>query len=251
MRITVLGGCGGYPVADQGCGGYLLEQDGFRLLIDPGYGTVRPLMRLAEPTAIDAVLVSHGHPDHCADLHPLLRARRLTGGPGGPRPPVLPLFAPAGALDHVLGLDGLGELDGTYRIEDLTERGNVQIGPFTVDTRMLPHHLPNAGTRIAAGGGILAYTGDSGASPVIAELAAQADVLLAEATYAETLPPPSQGLLSTAVQAGGDAHRAGAGRLLLTHLWPGSEPTDHLRAAADGFAGPIDVARPGLVVEVG
>ena len=77
MRLTVLGGCGGWPAAGQACSGYLVEHDGFRLLIDAGYATVPRLLQLVRPGLVDAVLISHGHPDHCADLNPLLRARAM------------------------------------------------------------------------------------------------------------------------------------------------------------------------------
>ena len=68
MRLTVLGGCGAWPAAGQACSGYLLEQDGFRLLVDPGYAIVPRLLELIDAAEVDAVLVSHGHPDHRADL---------------------------------------------------------------------------------------------------------------------------------------------------------------------------------------
>jgi ribonuclease BN (tRNA processing enzyme) len=76
MRLTTLGGCGAWPAAGQACSGYLLEYDGFVLLVDPGYATVPRLLEHVDAGEIDAVLVSHEHPDHCADLNPLLRARR-------------------------------------------------------------------------------------------------------------------------------------------------------------------------------
>ena len=72
------------------CSGYLVDHDGFRVLIDPGYATLPRLLEYCDAAAVDAVLVSHGHPDHCADLNPLLRARALTGRPA----PRLPVHAP-------------------------------------------------------------------------------------------------------------------------------------------------------------
>src|ERR1700733_5782403 len=99
MRLTVLGGCGAWPAAGQACSGYVVEHDGFRLLIDPGYATMPRLLH-----EVDAVYVSHGHPDHCADLNPLLRARALRDDP----PAALPVYALPGAVDAVLALDHPG-----------------------------------------------------------------------------------------------------------------------------------------------
>jgi ribonuclease BN (tRNA processing enzyme) len=64
MRLTVLGGCGAWPTAGQACSGYLVAHDGFRVLIDPGYAVLPRLLQLADAADVDAVLVSHGHPDH-------------------------------------------------------------------------------------------------------------------------------------------------------------------------------------------
>ncbi len=68
MRLTVLGGCGTWPAAGTACSGYLVEQDGFRVLIDPGYAVLPRLLAVCDAADVDAVLVSHGHPDHCADV---------------------------------------------------------------------------------------------------------------------------------------------------------------------------------------
>ena len=86
MRLTVLGGAGGWPPAGGACSGYLIEHDGFRLLVDPGYAIVPRLLEIVDPGEIDAVLVSHGHPDHVADLNPLLRARLMTNDASPPLP---------------------------------------------------------------------------------------------------------------------------------------------------------------------
>jgi ribonuclease BN (tRNA processing enzyme) len=194
---------------------------------------------------VGAVLVTHGHPDHCADLHPLLRTRAMTGVPEP-----LPLHAPGGALDAVLALDRPVTLAGAYQVLDLPMPGRLAIGPFTVDTVALPHFLPNAGVRIAAGGASIAYTGDAGDKPAFAELAGGVDLLIAEATHATELPARMVGNLGTAIDAGELATRAAAKALWLTHLWPGSDPETHRTAAATAYDGPITVAVPGLERDV-
>ncbi|WP_245665927.1 MBL fold metallo-hydrolase [Actinoplanes subtropicus] len=235
MRVTVLGACGAWPSPADACSGFLVEHDGFRLVLDLGYGT---MPRLRSPETIDAVLISHGHPDHCADLNPLLRARTLRDSP--PKP--LRVYAPAGALDAVLALDRPGMLDYDLRGFE------PSVGPFRVDTRMLPHWLPNAGIRLTAGGTTLAYTGDTGPSPLIAELARDADLLIAEASYAGEVPEDSRAFLSSARQAGRNASAAGVGRLLLTHLMPGESAATALDATT--FPGPVEVARTGMTVDL-
>ncbi len=246
VRLTVLGGCGAWPEAGRGCSGYLVEQDGFRLLIDPGYATVPRLLQLAAADAVDAVFVSHGHPDHCADLNPLLRARALGDDPAPP----LPVYALAGALDAVLALDRPQTLAGAYEVHVVTAGASLEIGPFRAWTRLLPHWLPNIGIRLTAAGRAMAYTGDSGPAEAVTELARGADLLLAEATYADQVPDDSRPYLSSAADAGRHAARAGAGRLILTHLWPGTSHDRARDAAAAPYGGDIDVAAPGLVISL-
>ncbi|MEU6372808.1 MBL fold metallo-hydrolase [Streptomyces sp. NPDC046909] len=245
MRLTVLGGCGAWPTADQACSGYVVEHEGFRLLIDPGYATLPRLLAHSTVDSVDAVLVSHGHPDHCADLNPLLRARGLSDVP----PPALPLHAPHGALDAVLALDKPSMLAAAYLLHEFSPGDRFEIGPFTVGTRLLPHFVPNAGLRISTPEAVLMYTGDTGPSEDIPRLAEGADLFLSEATYVHEVPSPGDApYLLTARLAGRYAQQAGAARLLLTHLWPGTDPAAALEAAA--FPGPALIAAPDLVIDL-
>jgi ribonuclease BN (tRNA processing enzyme) len=245
VRLTVLGGCGAWPTAGQACSGYLVEYDGFRLLIDVGYATVPRLLLGVAAHEVDAVFISHGHPDHCADLNPLLRARALSADPPSP----LAVYALAGALDAVLALDRPGMLADAYVLHELTAGREISVGPFRLHSRLLPHWVPNVGVRLAADDQVLAYTGDSGPSPDVVELAHDADLLLAEATYVDQIPEDSRGYLSSARHAGRQAAHAGARQLLLTHLWPGTDPTDARAAAVDEYEGAVGVATAGLLMD--
>jgi ribonuclease BN (tRNA processing enzyme) len=247
MRLSVLGGCGAWPAAGQACSGYLVEQDGFRLLMDPGYATLPRLLSQVPADEVDAVLISHGHPDHCADLHPLLRAREYGQG----IPPPLPVYALPGALDRILQLDGPGSLREAYQVTGMAPGERLGIGPFQVDTWLLPHFVPNLGLRLSAGGQVLAYTGDTGPSPDVAELAAGSHLFLAEATFPEQVAGHDGRYMSTARQAGGYAAKAGAGRLVLTHLWPGTSRQAALEAARSQFSGEIMVAAGGVMADLG
>jgi ribonuclease BN (tRNA processing enzyme) len=246
MRITVLGGCGAWPAAGQACSGYLVEHDGFRLVVDPGYATLPRLLEPIDAADVDAVLISHSHPDHCADLHPLLRARALGDDPV----PALPVNALPAAIDRVLALDGPGTLQEASAVREFMAGDRFEVGPFRVDTWLLPHFVPNAGLRLTAGRRVLAYTGDTGPSPDVVALAHEADVFLADATFAERTPQHAAQYLSSAWQAGEHAAKAGVGHLLLTHLWPGTDPKVAEEAARRAYSGEIAVARGGVVIDL-
>lgn len=245
MRLTIIGGSGGYPGRGEACSGYLVEADGFALLLDPGYGVALALTTPGAPP-FDAVLVSHAHPDHCADLNPILRARAWADDPLPP----LPVYAPAGALDAVLALDRPEVVAGSFTLHDLEPGSQMIIGPFQVRSQSLPHPRPNLGFRLSAGGRAMVYTGDCGPSAELVQLAAGADLLLAEASYAETVPSEIVGALSSAADVGREAAAAKVGRLVLTHLMPRTDEEAARAAARSTFGGSIVVARPGLEVEI-
>ena len=250
MEIRVLGGCGAWPAAGQACSGYLLSHDGFRLVVDIGYATLPRLLEHVPASSVDAVVVSHGHPDHCADLNPLLRARALSASP----PAALPVYALPGALDAVLALDRPGMLDSAYRLCEFSAGSTFEAGPFRIDTWALPHFRPNAGVRLSAGGHSVAYTGDTGPSEDLVALARDADLFIAEATYAdeEEMEKKDVPYLSSARRAGEYATRAGARRLLLTHLWPETDPASYLTAARLSYDGVVGIAGVDThVVELG
>jgi ribonuclease BN (tRNA processing enzyme) len=245
MRLTVIGGSGGYPGGGRPCSGYHVEADGFGLLIDPGYGVASALSLDGAP-AFDAVLISHAHPDHCADLNPILRARAWADD----QQPPLPVFAPRDALNAVLALDRPEVLAGSYAISNVEPGSELTIGPFQVLAALLPHPRPNLGFRISSSGRSLVYTGDCGPSEHLVRLANAADVLLAEASYAETVPVEVAGSLSSAADVGREAWEARVQRLILTHLMPRTDEAHAIAAAARHFAGPVSVARPGVTLDV-
>jgi ribonuclease BN (tRNA processing enzyme) len=246
VRLTVLGACGAWPEPGQACSGFLVEHDGFRLLVDAGYATMPRLLEHVPASQLDAVFISHGHPDHCADLNPLLRARAMGDDPAPP----LPVYALPGALDAVLALDRPATLAGSFTLCEITAGRRLGIGPFDAQTCLVPHWVPNAGLRLTAGGAALAYTGDSGPDPAITTLARDADLLLAEATFPGLVPPDAQGLLSSAPEAARQAAQADVAHLALTHLWPGAS-RDAARAAAEAaYHGPVSIAASGLTLDL-
>lgn len=245
MRVTVIGGQGAWPTPDAGCSGYLLEAAGQRILIDPGWATFQALIRLVAPAEIDAVLVSHGHPDHCADLLPLLRARALSTPAADP----LPIYAPAGALDHLLASDAVGAVQRAAELVAVADGSSVRIGAFDATFAELPHHVTNLGMRLRTDAATVSYTGDGGPDPAVIELASDADLHIAEATFPEPITDEDAGLLTDLATAVEQGAVAGARQVLLTHLWPGLSYNEILRTRYRGTTPSVSVARPGFTWE--
>ncbi|WAL65037.1 MBL fold metallo-hydrolase [Amycolatopsis cynarae] len=235
-RVTVLGSCGAWPEPGRACSGFLVTCNGFRLILDLGYGTASRL-----DGDVDAVIVTHEHPDHCVDVSALGRLRQYTEGA-----PKLPLYCPPGVLRVLEALEPRPHPATVFDPHDLAEPATV--GPFRLESRLLPHHVPNYGVRLSAPGVTIAYTGDGGPSPELAELARDADLFIAEATLQDAPPDTEPRYLMTAGEAADWAARAGARRLLLTHFWPGSDREVPVRQARARFGGEVLAATEGLVL---
>ncbi|MGC4820837.1 MBL fold metallo-hydrolase [Micromonospora sp. DT63] len=241
-RVTVLGSSGGFPEPGRACSGFAVDWDGYRLVLDLGYATLPRLLKHWPDGAVDAVVVTHEHPDHCVDLHGLFR-RRLYGAPGAPR---LALYCPPGVLDRLGGLEPDVDLRAVFDLHPLP--GAYRVGPFDLTGLALVHHVPNAGIRIEADGMVVAYSGDTGPTPLLAELGRDADLFIVEATDrgGETDGPTRN--LMTSTEAGQWARRAGARRLMLTHFWPGNDRAAAVAAAQREFDGPVLAAGEDLAV---
>jgi ribonuclease BN (tRNA processing enzyme) len=239
VRLTVLGTCGAWPEAGRACSGFLVEHGGFRLVLDLGYATLPRLLALCPAGEVDAVVITHGHPDHCVDLQALFRARYFGARPAA----TIPLYCPPDVVDRVGALEPSEDLRAVFDVHRLP--GEHAVGPFRLKSRLLPHHVPNAGVRLVAPDLTLAYTGDSGPSPALAELGRSADLYLMEATRRDGSAGPH---LMTAAEAGVWAGRAGARRLMLTHFWPGSDRAAWVAEARRSFPGEVLAAEEGLAV---
>lgn len=243
-RLVVLGGSGVRPTEEQGCSGFLLEWDGVQIVLDLGYGTLQQLLTHIPDGSADAIVVTHEHPDHCVDLHGLFRVRRYSY----PRAPRLPLYCPSGVLDRLAGLEPDVDLDDVFEHRPLP--GQYDLGSFRLVAEQLPHYVPTVGIRLEADGVVIGYATDTGPHGTLAELGRDATVYIVDATDRPGELDASGRNLLTAAEAGAWAQRAGARRLLLTHLWPGTDPTASAQRARRAFTGPIYVARQGLVIDL-
>ncbi len=253
MRLTVIGCSGSFPGPHSPASCYLVEApyEGrtFRLVLDLGNGAFGALQRHVDPYTVDAVGLSHLHADHCLDLCSYYVARKYH--PEGPRAPI-PVYGPFGTADRLAVAYGL-PLDPGMRSEfefRAWSAGEARtVGPFAISTAPACHPVEAYLIRIEHAGRSFVYTGDTGPTGAVADLARGADLLLSEATFRsdDTNPPD---LHLTGRQAGAYAAAAGVGRLVVTHVPPWYEPAGMVDEARSAYSGPVEAARPGATYDL-
>ncbi len=249
MKLTILGASGTWPNPDTATSGYLVQEDGFNLWLDAGTGTLANMQHHIKLSEIDAIMISHEHPDHFVDLYPCFYAWHYgeLGEPG------LPVFVPTDfsqKLADIVSIDSQVAMRTAFAFSEVTPGDGFEIGPFRVKTEPMMHlGLPALGFRLQSDGAVLAYTGDTGPTHHVEDIARDADVLLAEATWQDRddlLP-----FHMSSRQAAIHARESGSSSLVLTHIWPTLDREISQAQAAEEYEGSIDVATEGKVFGVG
>jgi ribonuclease BN (tRNA processing enzyme) len=257
MKLTVIGCSGSFAGPASSASSYVVEAPGdassdgdrpFRLLIDLGSGALGALQRHFDPLTVDAVLISHLHADHFFDLSGYYVLRKYH--PAGPQPK-LPTWGPRALRSRVAGAYGLPlepGMDEEFRFKRVKKKP-FQVGPFTVTAKRVDHPVEAFAFRIEHDGKALVYSGDTAACPALTELAAGADLLLAEAAFRDGDDNPPH-VHMTGSEAAATAKEAGVGRLVITHVPPWHDELDALREAEEVFAGPTSLAAEGATYDL-
>ncbi|KPG69543.1 MBL fold metallo-hydrolase [Enterococcus sp. RIT-PI-f] len=237
MKLTVLGCLGAYPYKGEGTTGYLLEADGFHLLVDAGSTTLVQLEKILDPLDLDAVILSHYHHDHIADLGVLQYYWQLF--PQSDERAVLPIY---GHGEDAVHFDAL-TLPGVTKGYDYLQSEQLDLGPFSITFMKTIHPVICYAMRIVEKrtGKVLVFTGDSGYLASFVDFAQEADLFLAD-TYLFAGNERHKAHF-TSTEAGEIAHAAQVKKLVLTHL-PQHGNLEQLKEeaalAADGI--PVELA---------
>lgn len=259
----MLGKSPSWQDAGGACSGYLIQDDATSLLLDCGNGVFGKLRERLDYTEVDAVVISHLHADHFLDLVPFAYA--LTYAPRQQPVPVPPwpgtdtparprLIAPPGARDvfrRVAGSWGQGNLvEAAFALEEYDPSQPVDLGSLEARFHEVPHFITTYAVDLrSTRGGRLTYSADCKPNDALVEFARDTDLLLVEATLPRPERTGVRGHL-TPGEAGEHARRAGARRVVLTHI---SDELDHTWARKEGaaaFGGALEVARDGAIYEV-
>jgi len=243
VRLTVLGAGPAYTDRQGATGAsYLVETASTHVLLDLGQGSFPRIFTRLDPTELDAVVVSHLHPDHFIDLvplrhylrwefHPPRRVRVL--GPRGLAERLDALHAEPGFAAQALDVERLG-------------RAVHDIGDVEVEPRLVAHTEESYAFRVSAADGSpgLVYTGDCSRTAELADLIRPGDILLSEVSFGPgPVPPGAMHLDGPAV--GELAATAKAGRVLLTHLQMRFEPEPTVDSVRALYGGPVEFVWPG------
>jgi ribonuclease BN (tRNA processing enzyme) len=255
MRVTVIGCSGSFAGPDSSASCYLLEAPDaadpartWRVLLDLGSGALGALQRHADPLTIDAVLVSHLHADHFFDLSGYYVMRKYH--PRGPQARI-PVHGPRGTRSRVARAYGL-PLDPGMNEEFEFQRlrkAPLALGPFTVTARRVDHPIEAYAFRVEHQGRSLVYSGDTALCRSLCDLAAGADLLLAEAAFRDGVDNPP-GIHMTGSEAATVARDARVGRLVLTHIPPWHDKEDAVAEARGVYDGPVLLAHEGATYEL-
>ncbi|MHC5064321.1 MAG: MBL fold metallo-hydrolase [Planctomycetota bacterium] len=249
MRVTVLGSGTAVPNPERFPAGYLVSEGDFHALVDIGAGVLRRYAATGlDLQELDAVLLTHYHTDHCADLAILLFALRNPRYKN--RPPL-----------RIMGHPGLRELmDGLRQawpwvsahgyelhIEEV-EPGSFQLGPLQVAAVSIEHTAESLGYRIHSDSGhSVAFSGDAVYCEGLRELARDVDLFICDSAFPDEEPGIGH---MTPGEAGRAAQEAGAKTLCLTHFYPECDGHDLVAQAEAAFSGKVLMAEDLMVFEL-
>jgi ribonuclease BN (tRNA processing enzyme) len=247
MRVTVLGFQSPYPGPGGATAGYLVQTDRVNLLLDCGSGVISQLGKHLPPYALDALILSHYHNDHIADVGVLqygLMVHQLFGDRAADQP--LPIYAPREPAEWA---NRMNYREAT-RFHPVDERSKLVIGDAELSFLRTDHPVPCLAVKVTSGGKTLVYGADSGPGTEWTDFAEQADLFICESTYVErTKPQHPNGHLSVK-QAAHVAQQLQCRSLLLTHLYHTYQPGEVKTEAAAYTHGRCYVAEIGLQIEL-
>lgn len=251
----MLGKSPSWQDADGACSGYLVQEDGYALVLDCGNGVFSKLREHRDYVDVDAVLISHLHADHFLDLVPysyaLTYAPRqqpvpVAGWPGTDHRARPDLYAPVGATEmfrHIATCWGNPELiEDAFGLQEYSGGDELQAGPFQIRFCEVPHYTQTFAVEISDTSGTrFTYSADCSPNDQLVRFAADTDLLLIEGTLPRPERTGQRGHL-TPLEAGEHGRRAAAKRLVVTHFSDELDREWIAAQASEGFGREVELA---------
>lgn len=248
MELVIIGSSGTYPRPGGACNCYLVRTQKNKLLIDLGPGSLSKLFKWQDPGELDAIFISHMHPDHFTDIFPLRYYLQFSA-----KKDKLPIkvFAPPGSKEKIISLSSDSNIEGFDNVFDwreLSDNESILFDDIEVIADEVPHLPPTFALTILKDRKKIFYTSDTAYDERLIDLAAGASIFLCEASLARDINDGVAHL--NGLQAGKLAADADVSKLILTHLWPHFDSREILRDASEEFNGIIELAEDEKVVKV-
>jgi ribonuclease BN (tRNA processing enzyme) len=242
VDLIVLGCSGSYGAPGGGaCSGYLVRDGSTNIWIDAGNGTFPHLQEHIDVADLSAVVLTHEHPDHCADLYGLHVMYRY-----GLERTGLPVYAPEGLEPRLRGL--VTDWGRAFDWNVVDDDSAVALGDIALRFSRTDHPPPTYAVELTAHERRMIYTADTGPGWSVDAFGGGADLVLSEATYQDGHTGASWHL--TARDAGNAAREAKARRLMLTHVWPRLDPVVSVEEGSDAYGDAVTMAAPHMVSTV-
>jgi ribonuclease BN (tRNA processing enzyme) len=239
------------PRPGSACSSYLVQTHAAAVVLDLGSGAFAKLELALEYTSVDAIVVSHLHADHFFDLVPFRYALKYGHLPFGER---VALWLPPGGRDALEALrkavspDAPADFfDGVFRVREYDPRKSLDIKDTQLRFQRTKHYIDAYAVRVDRDGKSVTYSADTAPCDSVVEHARGSSIFLCEAALGLHTEEGERGH-SSAEEAGEMAHRAGVGRLVLTHYRAAYSPEALVAAAKRHFSGPVEAATDGLAL---
>lgn len=248
LKVTVLGCWAPYPRPGGACSGYLVQQGETSVLVDIGHGVMSKLGWFVDFRHLTAVVITHFHPDHFADIFALRHA--IAGSlRDGSRGCFLEVFFPSEPQLEAFRVASFSDSFRPRFLDELPE-GWVGVGDINISFYRVPHKIPSYAVGLETEGIRIVYSGDTSWCRELVEFASGSELFICEASLLEEdraiLPEDHL----TAREAGILGRQAGVKRLLLTHFWPEYNLRALAEQAGEGYGRGVELAQEGERYEV-
>ncbi len=241
MEVTVLGSSGSFASADNPCTGYLVSTPEALVLLDCGPGTLGPLQRAIDLNDLTAVVVTHNHPDHWLELPVLRNVFRYFHQRSG-----IPLYGTAATkrMDDALTVRDGGNRNEPFDWTVINADSRMAVADQAWSFSRTDHPVETLAVRVDCAGRSFVFTSDTGPAWTVGEFGPGIDLAMYDASHLSAFE--GMGIPHTSAREAGERCRAaGVGRMVATHLVPGSDAEAHRAEASAAYGGPVDVASPG------
>ena len=209
FELTVLGKYGPYPKAGGACSSYLMGCGNAKILLDAGCGSFANLRRHMDFRDLDAIIISHLHSDHISDLLVMRYAVQVNQTP----PFALYLPGTPGNMHEIFAAEK------AFKTESIRDGMRINIKDAQISFRRMTHSVEGYAVKIKYRNQVFVYSGDTSQNDSLAAFAGGCDLLLADAQFLSSNLPSNPPHMSSA-QAAAAAKKAGAKKLMLSHMNP-------------------------------